>query len=275
MSGEGQLLKANGIHLNVIIRGKGQDVILLHGFPDTAYLWRNQIDPIVQAGYRVIVPDLRGCGNSEAPVGKSKYKLETLVKDVIALMDLLRIDQASIVGHDWGAALGWHVAIAHPERVKRYVALSVGHPLSYKKAGIEQKLRSWYAIFITLPYIPEILFRSFNWSFLRAFVQNHSETSQWIKDKSRPGRLTAALNWYRANVWRLLFGAAQKLKVPAFGIWSTGDIYLTERQMLMSGAFVDSSWRYERIENSGHWIPLDAPDRLNQILIDYLGEAMR
>jgi pimeloyl-ACP methyl ester carboxylesterase len=275
MTSETQIIKANGINLSVTIRGKGPGVILLHGFPDSGLLWRDQIDPLVQRGYRIIVPDLRGCGDSDAPVGKSNYILDTLVKDVIAMMDHFRIDQATVIGHDWGAILGWHVAIAHPERVNRYVALSVGHPLSFKMGGIEQKLRSWYAVFFAFPFISEFIIRSFNWHFFRLLVQNHPETDQWIKDKSRPGRLTAALNWYRANLWRALFGSTENLKVPAFGIWSTKDIYLTEKQMLMSGAYVEAPWQYERIENSGHWIPLDAPDRLSRLLIDCLGQPLK
>ena len=146
---------ANGVRFNVIVEGAGPDVILLHGFPDSSLIWRNQIPALVQAGYRVIVPDLRGSGESEAPTGRANYKLAILINDVIGLMDGLGIGKARLVGHDWGAILGWHVALAHPERVDRYVAMSVGHPTSYRKGGIEQKVRSWYAYAFQIPVIPE------------------------------------------------------------------------------------------------------------------------
>lgn len=274
MSLKRQTIEINGIKLNVVIEGNGPEVILLHGFPDSAYLWRNQIPALVKAGYRVIAPDLRGCGDSDAPVGKTNYTIDTLIKDVTGLMDHLGIKRAPVVGHDWGAILGWFLAIEHPDRVDRYVALSVGHPTAYKKGGIEQKLRSWYAAAFQFPAIPEILTRSFNWLLMRVLTQNHPEMVHWIEDKSRPGRLTAGMNWYRANFTRMLFGNAGYVEVPVFGIWSTGDIYLTERQMKMSTLYVDAPWRYERIENSSHWIPLDAPERLNKLLIEYLKQTI-
>ncbi len=270
MSLKGQTIEVSGIRLNVVIQGNGPAVVLLHGFPDSGHLWRNQIPALVKEGYRVIAPDLRGCGDSDAPVGKANYTIDTLIKDVTGIMDHLGIKRAAVVGHDWGAILGWFLAIDHPERVDRYVALSVGHPTAFKRAGIEQKLRSWYAVAFQFPIIPEIISRSFNWLLFRVLAQNHPEMARWIEDKSRSGRLTAGMNWYRANFTRMLFGSAGHAKVPVFGIWSTGDIYLTERQMKMSTLYVDASWRYERIENSSHWIPLDASERLNTLLIEYL-----
>ena len=270
MSIKGQTIEVSGIRFNVYIEGNGPAVVLLHGFPDSAHLWRNQIPALVKEGYRAIAPDLRGCGETDAPVGKNNYTLDKLINDVTGLMDHLGIKHAAVVGHDWGAILGWFLAIEHPERVDRYVALSVGHPTAFNRAGIEQKLRSWYAVAFQFPVIPEIMSKSFNWLLFRVLAQNHPEMGCWIEDKSRPGRLTAGMNWYRANFTRMLFGSVGHAKVPVFGIWSTGDIYLTERQMKMSTLYVDAPWRYERIENSSHWIPLDASERLNTLLIEYL-----
>lgn len=272
MSPNGQIIETNGIRLNVMVQGEGPDVILLHGFPDSAHLWRNQIPALAEAGYRVIAPDLRGSGDSDAPVGKTNYTLDKLIKDVAGVMDSLGVKRARMVGHDWGAILGWFFVIEHPEYVDRYVALSVGHPTAYQKAGIVQKLRSWYAFAYQPPVVPELLSRPFNWRLVRALTRNHSEVGRWIEDKSRPGRLTAAINWYRANLKRMLSGSTPHAKVPVLGIWSTGDVYLTERQMKTSVDYVDAPWRYERIENSSHWIPLDVPDRLNALLIEYFRE---
>jgi pimeloyl-ACP methyl ester carboxylesterase len=228
----------------------------------------------VQAGYRVVVPDLRGCGETDAPVGKTNYVIKTLIKDVTGMMDHLGIKSARFIGHDWGAIIGWFVAIEHPECVERYVAMSVGHPTAYKRGGIEQKLRSLYAFAFQFPYITEVMTKSFNWLLLRVYTKDHPEVSYWIKDKARPGRLTAGLNWYRANLLRMLFGSTEHAKVPVLGIWSSGDYSLTEKQMKQSALYVDAPWRYKRIENSSHWIQLDAPERLNTLLIDYLAQPM-
>jgi len=268
----GQNLDVNGIRLSVIVEGQGPDVILLHGFPDSALIWRNQIPALVQAGYRVIVPDLRGSGESEAPVGKAHYKLDFLVSDVIGIMDNLGVGKAKLVGHDWGAILGWFVTLEHPERVDRYVAISVGHPTSYKKGGIEQKIRSWYAYAFQVPFIPDAITPAFNWAFAKLLSRNHPELDNWKKDKGRPGRLTAGINWYRANILHLLFGRTDHAKVPVFGIWSDGDYFLSESQMKLSTLYVDAPWKYERIEKSTHWIQVDQPERLNALLVEYLGQ---
>ncbi len=270
MSLKGQLMEVNGLRFNVVIAGDGPDVILLHGFPDSALLWRSQIPALVNAGFRVVAPDLRGCGGSDAPEAKADYTMDRLVRDVTGLMDLLGIGRAAMVGHDWGAILGWFVAMEHPERLDRYVALSVGHPAAYRRAGTEQMLRSWYAASFQVPVLPEIAARSFNWLFMRTLTRNHPEMGNWISDKSREGRLTAGMNWYRANFTRMLFGRVAPVRVPVLGMWSDGDIYLTERQMKLSTLYVDAPWRYERIGNSSHWIPLDAPARLNALLLDFL-----
>ena len=274
MNLKGQIIEVNGIKLNVHIEGNGPDVILLHGFPDSLQVWRNQIPALAQAGYRVIVPDLRGCGESEAPSGKHNYTLDILIRDVTGLMDHLGIKKASLVGHDWGALLGWFVAIEQSERVDRYVAMSVGHPTSFKKGGIEQKLRSWYMYAFQVPVVTEIAARAFNWLLVRVLTQNHPEINRWIEDKSRPGRLTAGLNWYRANIVRMFFGSTMHAKIPVLGIWSSGDYFLSERQMKRSILYVDALWRYERFDNTSHWIQLDAPERLNKLLIEYLGQSM-
>jgi len=270
MSFKGQTITVDDVKLNVVVEGKGPDVVLLHGFPDSASLWRNQIPALVDAGYRVIVPDLRGFGDSDAPVGKKHYTIDTIIKDLKAAMDQIGAKRFCLVGHDWGAIIGWAFVISHGERVERYVAISVGHPRAYSKAGIEQKLRAWYAVSFQFTGIAERFARANDWFFMRRLTNNHPECKQWIEDMSRPGRLTAGMNWYRANLVRMLVGDFPIVKVPVMGIWSTGDRYLTEKQMANSIVYVDAPWRYERIEGSSHWIPLDAPQRLNELLLDYL-----
>ncbi|KUG24626.1 alpha/beta hydrolase fold [hydrocarbon metagenome] len=269
MNLKGQKISVNNINLNVFIEGKGRPVILLHGFPDSARVWRNQITFLTGHGFQVIVPDLRGFGDSDAPPGKENYTLENIIGDVTALMDLLGINQVPVVGHDWGAVIGWILAIRHPERVERYVAISVGHPRAYRSDFI-QKLRSWYAVLFQIPFLSELGISAIDWFLLRKLTGNHAETNNWISDLSRNGRLTAGLNWYRANFSRILSEDFPNVKVPVFGIWSSGDIFLSRGQMLKSAAYVDGPWRYDMIDGASHWIPLDVPERLNHLLLEYL-----
>ena len=166
-----------------------------------------------------------------------------------------------------------YLAIRHRERVERYVALSVGHPAAYR-SDVRQKFRSWYALWFQVPLLSELSVRALNWRLLRALTGNHAELDHWIGDLSRSGRLTAGINWYRANFSSLLLDDFAPVKVPVLGIWSSGDRFLSEGQMRRSEAHVDAPWRYERIDGAGHWIPLDAPDRLNGLLLEYLACAL-
>src|SRR5438128_92478 len=101
----GSRVEANGLSFHVVDEGAGTPVVLLLGFPDSSYLWRNQIPALVEAGFRVIAPDLRGFGQSDKPQEVESYLLPVLVQDVAGIMDALGVDRAHVVGHDWGSAL--------------------------------------------------------------------------------------------------------------------------------------------------------------------------
>lgn len=244
--------------------------MLLHGFPDSAYLWRHQIPVLVDAGFQVVVPDQRGMGDSSAPEGRRSYAISALTADVIGLMDLLGLEQATVVGHDWGSMVGWFLAMRHPQRIRRYIAVSVGHPKAYLRAGLGQMLRAWYAAIFLIPGLAEKLMPAGNWLILRRLGQ--PEVGHWIEDLSRPGRLTAGLNWYRANAFALLRQDFSSIAIPTMGVWSTGDSYLSEEQMIGSSSYVTSNWRYERISGAGHWIPIEAAGQLNALLLDFIGQ---
>lgn len=188
---------------------------------------------------------------------------------MLQTLDELSLRRVKVVGHDWGSIVGWLLASKHPQRIESFVALSVGHPRAYVAAGWEQKRKSWYVAAFQLRGLAEWLLRAQDWRRFRLAVQHHPESQRWIADLARPGRLTAGLNWYRANFWRLLRPGVPRVQVPVLGIWSTGDMALAEEQMTSSAAYVDAHWRYERIENIGHWIPLDAPEQLAQLLLEF------
>src|SRR5262245_36605960 len=116
------------LNFNVVHEGSGEPVLLLHGFPDSSHLWRNQIPALVDAGFRVVAPDLRGFGDSDKPLETEAYGVPAIVEDVVGILDRLDVRRAHVVGHDWGAAVAWALTALHPERVSRLVALSVGHP---------------------------------------------------------------------------------------------------------------------------------------------------
>jgi pimeloyl-ACP methyl ester carboxylesterase len=275
-------LQVGDYSLNVAEAGSGTPVILLHGWPDSWHLWRAQLDALARSGHHVIAPDLRGFGQSDSPEEVEEYRLHTLIGDVVAVMDEFKIERAAVVGHDWGAALAWLVATYLPDRVERLVAVSVGHPRAFVGAGLLQKQLSWYMLWFQFPGVAERALAENDWEFFRDWahagqprgVDEYMERQ--IADLSRPGRLSAGFNWYRANVSPDTFaGDGRSLDLPSItcptmGVWSSGDMALSEIQMTGSEQFISGPWRYERIESNSHWIPVYASGQLSALLVDFL-----
>ena len=277
-------LTVNGLSLHVVDegadqgveKGDGSPVLLLHGFPDSSALWRHQIPALVAAGHRVIAPDLRGFGASDRPEGVASYAIHELVSDAVGILDALGVERAAVVGHDWGAAVGWALASFQPQRVSRYVALSVGHPADYFAEPRQREL-SWYMLLFQFEGAEEWMRRD-DWALLRSGLRDPKDVDRYIADLDRPGALTAALNYYRANIRpESLAGvpgpALPPVTCPVLGVWSDGDVACGEAQMLASQRQVAGPWRYHRVAGAGHWIPLDAPDELAALLVEFLGTS--
>ena len=267
---------ANGpVELTVTDHGSGDPVLMLHGFPDSARLWRHQIPPLVESGYRVIAPDMRGFGRSDRPLEVETYGMAKLAADSLGILDASEVETAHVVGHDWGAALAWYLAISAPQRLRSLTAVSVGHPSAFRAAGLRQLEKSWYMLLFQFEGVAERWLAQDDWTRFKNWSGHNPETDTWIADLSREGALTAALNVYRANMSPESLLAPRRelppVPVPTMGIWSTRDFALTDRQMEGSGAHVAGEWRYEQIADVGHWIPLDAPEVLNPLLLDWLG----
>jgi pimeloyl-ACP methyl ester carboxylesterase len=166
--------------------------------------------------------------------------------------------------------VGWLLAERHPERFTCHAALSVGAlPAVRGCRDIRQREISWYTLFFQYAGAAEKALVLDDWRLFREWARHHPEADHWIADLSREGALTAGLNWYRAN-----FGmsASERLaiRVPTLGVWSDGDAFLIEEQMIAAGRYVDAEWHYERIEGASHWMMLDRPQHLNRLLLNFL-----
>ena len=273
--GTAMTVSVNGLSFHVVDEGSGPPVLLLHGFPDSSALWRHQIPALVDAGHRVIAPDLRGLGASDRPEGVAEYAMPHLIGDLVGLLDALGVERADVVGHDWGAGIGWTLASVVPQRVQRYVALSVGRSADYF-ADMRQREMSWYMLLFLFEGVAEEALRRDDWALLRAWMRDPVDIERYVADLSRPGALTAALNYYRANLpVEVLAGLAARpalppVSCPVLGVWSDGDIGCGEAQMVASERHVTGPWRYHRVAGAGHWIPLDAPEELAALLVDFL-----
>jgi pimeloyl-ACP methyl ester carboxylesterase len=266
-------VETNGINLEVEVDGEGPAVLLLHGWPDSAALWRNQIEVLNEAGYRSIAPDLRGYGRSDRPEDVGQYNLLFLAADVVGLLDGLGVPRTHLIGHDWGAALAWVTAAFAPDRIDHLVTMSVGHPLAVGAAGFEQRERSWYTLLFQFEGVAEQWLSMDNWANFRGLFR-HPDADAVAAAMEQPGAMTAALNWYRANIPpEALLGPPPEfppIQAPTMGVWSTGDRHLIEASMTASGDHVTGSWRYERIDTDNHWMQLTAPDTVNALLLDFL-----
>jgi pimeloyl-ACP methyl ester carboxylesterase len=263
---------SGGVGIEYDVTGQGRPVVLLHGFPDSGRLWRHQVPALAEAGFQVIVPDLRGYGRSGQPAEVDAYSLPFLAGDVLAVLADLGIEKAHLVGHDWGAALAWGLAALAPGSVDHLVVLSVGHPSTFRRTTLQRE-KSWYMLLFQFPGIAERWLTADNWANFRNWGR-HPDADQVIAELESTGSLTPGLNWYRSNVppesWVDPPLQLPPVQAPTMGIWSSGDFALTEMQMTDSAENVAGSWRYERIDGPGHWIQLEAPDEVTALLLDFL-----
>ena len=270
--GGGLRLQVGGVSLRVEDAGEGPAVLLLHGFPDSLQLWREVRPRLLAAGCRVIALDQRGFGESDAPAGRGHYAFDTLVADVVGVLDALGVAApARVIGHDWGAVVAWGLAMKHPERVAAAVAISVGHPREYALAGLEQRRKGLYTLGWQFPVLAERWLMADDWARMRHWLRQHPDPEACLRDLARPGRLTAGLNWYRANLGSVLLRAWPSCRVPMLGIWGSADHCLAEDQMRRSSRRMAAPWRYERIDGAGHWLPLEQPGRIAELSLGWFG----
>ncbi|MFN8372003.1 MAG: alpha/beta hydrolase [Anaerolineae bacterium] len=203
----------NGVNLHVVQAGPedGPLVILLHGFPDFWYGWRKQIDYLVAQGYRVWAPDQRGYNLSDKPQAVAAYTLDQTSDDVVGLLQTAGVDKAYIVGHDWGAAVAWHFSQRYPELVRKMVILNVPHNGVFRRYLLshwKQMLRSWYILYIQLPFLPQWTISMLGWrvfsNIFHVTSNPGSYSSEDIKEYRaawvRTGDGSSMLAWYRAAV---------------------------------------------------------------------------
>ncbi len=276
----------DGAGVRLYARAAGPDdgplVVLLHGFPEFWYGWRHQLSALAEAGYRVVVPDQRGYNRSDAPQPVSAYDLDRLVDDVCAVIDAAGRDRAAVVGHDWGAMVGWHLAHAHPERLRRLAVLNVPHPHVFRdtlRSSPGQLLRSTYALFFQLPVLPEWLLGRNDGQLLAALLRGSSrpdtfddtDLAIYRRAWQRAGRLRGMLHWYRAAARRALRTAppSAPIDVPTLVVWGAQDVALS-RQMAAPSAAMCTDGQLEMIEDATHWVQHDAPATVNRLLLGHL-----
>lgn len=254
----------------------GEMVVLLHGFPQTSWSWRHQLDTLASAGYRALAPDQRGYSPGARPADVERYRSPHLVADVLAIADALGGHRFHLVGHDWGAAVAWQVAARYPERLRTLSALSVPHPLAYARAragegGSDQTERSGYMKVLAGDGAAELLLAD-GGAKLRAMFSMTGHTGDvepYVAALSEPGAMQGALNWYKAIDSSQVDGIGPVI-VPTLFVWSTEDTALGREGAEMTADYVEGPYRFEVLDGISHWIPEEAPERLNELLLEHL-----
>ena len=260
----------------------GPLVILLHGFPEFSYAWRNQVGPLVDDGWRVLVPDQIGYNLSDKPVGLEHYDIDALADDVLRLAESAGYRTFSLVGHDWGGIIAWWLALRDPDRIERLVILNAPHPSTmgrYAIAHPTQMLRSWYFLFFQIPGLPEALLRAGGYRMARRLLTGTSRGDAFSRHDldhyqeawSRPGALTAMINWYRALRKRRKL-RSERVRVPTMILWGERDAAL-EFPLALAALRRCDQGRLFRFPNATHWLQHEEPEDVNHLLRAFLSSS--
>jgi pimeloyl-ACP methyl ester carboxylesterase len=280
----------NGVRLHYVeaeaqadsVKDDAKVCLLLHGFPEYWYSWRRQIPALAAAGFRVVAVDMRGYNESDKPPGVASYRLALLTADVAGLIAHTGQQKAHVIGHDWGGAIAWAVAMRLPEVVDKLVVLNAPHPaVFFRELRVpRQMLRSWYVLFFQFPVLPEWFLRFRNFSFLdRTLLQepvhrdafSAADVRHYKQALSQPGALTAAINYYRAAIryHHDAQRAIRRITTPTLLLWGERDRYLGLPLTQGLEPWVPDL-RIQRIADASHWVQNDAPEQINRALLAFL-----
>lgn len=254
--------------------GDGDVVMLLHGFPQTKASWRHVTPALVGAGYRVVAPDQRGYSPGARPRRRRDYSLDHMVGDALALADAAEASRFHVVGHDWGGAVAWGLGAAHADRVASLTSLTTPHgrALAGSMVRSTQLLRSWYMLAFQLPGLPERMLTTKGGDRAREQLAKGGLTGASLDDSVElltSGGARGALSWYRGAPFSPRHLAAP-VTVPSLYVYGTDDFALGRKAADLTSRYVTGPYRFEVLEGVGHWIPDDAADRVNPMLLEHL-----
>ncbi len=277
------VVPANGLQFEVFEAGDGDRLaLLLHGFPQHAVSWHNQVPFLAGLGYRVWAVNQRGYGGTSRPRRRAEYALDQLTGDIAGLIDASGAVSVTLIGHDWGALVAWTLAIRRIRPLARLVIVNGPHPLCFRRElkTWSQRGKSWYVGFFQLPVLPELLLAAGDGGLLGKMLRDGARNRDAFPDEvleiyranvSAPGAATAMLNWYRAAGRDVLaardFGTP--IEKPTLVIWGEEDIALGLPCLDGTDRYV-RDLRIERLPGVSHWAQEDAPQEVNRLLGEFL-----
>ncbi|MFF4593315.1 alpha/beta fold hydrolase [Amycolatopsis sp. NPDC001319] len=274
----------------------GEPVLLLHGWPEFADSWTAELHALGDAGYHALAVDQRGYAREARPTGVEHYSIDALVTDALSFADTLAATgglagaeaagapaaageprRFHLVAHDWGGMVAWVLATRHPERLKSLTVLSTPHPGALKQAAQDEDQQNHdldYVRFFRAPGgVAEASMLADGAARLRAAYAGRVPEHQVERNVARlaePGALTATLNWYRGATDDEFTVPAGRITVPTLYVWGAQDTKLGRTAATNTAEFVDAAYRFEIFEDAGHWLPEEAADRVNPLLLAHL-----
>jgi pimeloyl-ACP methyl ester carboxylesterase len=276
-------MPVNGVTLHYAAAGPedGPLVVLLHGFPEFWFGWRDYFRPLAERGFRVVAPDQRGYNLSSKPEGAEAYQLGAAAADVFALASALGRERFHVVGHDWGASVAWTMAGLDPRRLTSATMIQAPHPAVWLRAireDPEQRIKSRYLQILRMPWLSEMSLKLGNFAGLSRAFRSSARPEAFSPEAlevyreawGRPGALTGMLNWYRALfVAELATPAPKSLKPPTLVLWGDRDEFGVPKLADDSVALCANA-RLRRIPQATHWVIHDAPEVVRDALLDHL-----
>lgn len=266
------------VTIHYVEAGSGPLVVLLHGFPEFWYSWRNQIPSLAAAGFHVVAVDLRGYNDSSKPRAIDAYRLPELAKDIAGVITQIGEGPCVLAGHDWGGAVAWLTAMLYPELVSRLIILNSPHPVAYlreMRRSPRQKWRAKYQLLFHPPWLAEFVMRRFRYALLRRSLARlgsftSEEIERFVEAWGKPGALTGMANYYRAMRHRKgMRGLMRRIDIPTLMIWGDLDPFFTRETLRDFGEYVPDL-RIEHISYVGHFVQTDAPGRVSELMIGFL-----
>ncbi|MBW8684646.1 alpha/beta fold hydrolase [Chitinophaga rhizophila] len=270
----------NGIKIHSLQLGApdAEIVIFLHGFPEYSGAWQEQMVYLAAQGYYVIAPDQRGYNLSDKPDDVHSYMMDHLVTDIAALIGILTTGKVILVGHDWGGAVAWEVALRHPHLLRQLIILNMPHPIvmiETLKTSLSQQLKSWYQAMFQLPWFPELLLKSFNCKVLSSMLISTARKHTFSEDQlkqyrvawQQPGALTAMLNWYRAS--RYYRPGKGMITMPTLVIWGKQDAFLNAG-MARRSVRRCAKGKLVMIDDATHWLHHEQSTKISQLILNFI-----
>jgi len=270
-------IPANGYEFRARVAGLGNtgpSVMLLHGFPETSAMWTPLIELLADQNYRVVAFDQRGYSPGARPRGVEAYAIAQLVDDVFAVASAAGMSQFHLIGHDWGAGVGWAAVTSRPEALRSWTSLSIPHIAAFGAAlanDEDQRKRSSYMLLFRTPLLPEALFTFNDLDLMKKALygeMSDAQRAEYVATFSEPGALTAALNWYRAPS-NFAVGPAPKVRLPVLFIWGNRDPAVGRAAVEAQKEFIEGRFEFHEI-NAGHWLMEEATDQIDSTILTFL-----